>query len=273
MPASNHPVEHHYSRGDLLARFERALIAAGKDPLAFSACDISSADHFHTGGRASTAELARLAGLHHDHIVLDVGGGIGGPARLLAAEFGCHVTVLDFTREFIDVGCHLTSRTGLSDRVSFLHGDALALPFPPASFDIVLSQHASMNIADKPQLYSQVYRVLKPGGSFAFHDVMAGPVQPIHFPVPWSATPDTSFLSSPAGARAELARLGFRELAWRDETRAAHAFFQQRAAQQSSPDPLSVRLLLGEKFPAMFENLARNFAEERLAAVMAVLRK
>jgi ubiquinone/menaquinone biosynthesis C-methylase UbiE len=269
------PVAQHYTRGDLLARIDTALRAAGKDPADIAARDISSLDQFHTGGKPSTLELARLAGIRPEQEVLDVGGGIGGPARTLAEEIGCRVTVLDLTEEFIATGNELTRRTGLADRVRFEQGDATRLPFADFTFDMVITQHASMNISDKASLIREAHRVLRSGGRYALHDIMAGETHPILFPVPWAISADNSFLESPAAVRSLLQSQGFRELAWHDESEAAQKYFQERAtaAQQQADNKLSVRLLLGDKAPAMFENLARNFSEHRVTAVMAVFEK
>ena len=242
-------VAQHYSRGDLLARFERALREAGKNPEQFAADDIASADQFHTGGKPATLELARLAGIRKESEVLDVGGGVGGPARTLANEIGCRVTVLDLTEEFVEAGRELTSRTGLSDRIQFEEGDALRLPFPDATFDVVFTQHASMNIEDKAGLFCEAHRVLRSGGTYAFHDIMAGPVQPLRFPVPWSVAPENSFLESPAAVRALLAGQAFREVAWRDESESALKYFQERAAsaQKSGPSTMTSACYWGRR--------------------------
>ena len=96
-------------------------------------------------------ELARLTGLHEGMHVLDVGSGLGGPARTLAAEFGCRVTGRDLTEEFCRAAVMLTVRVGLQDRITFQHGSALDLPFEEATFDVVWTQGVFMNIADKPR--------------------------------------------------------------------------------------------------------------------------
>ena len=132
-------------------------------------------------------ELARLAGITSGIRVLDVCGGLGGPARTLASEFDCAVEVLDLTQDFCRAGGVLTARTGLGGRVSFRHGDALEMPYPDdAAFDPAWTQHSSMNIADKGRLYAEIHRVLRPDGRLAMHEMLAGPVSPIHFPVPWA---------------------------------------------------------------------------------------
>jgi ubiquinone/menaquinone biosynthesis C-methylase UbiE len=151
--------------------------------------------------------------------VLDVCGGLGDPARTLASEFDCAVEVLDLTEDFCRAGGVLTARTGLDGRVSFRHGNALEMPYPDAGFDEAWTQHSSMNIADKGRPYAEIHRVLRPDGRLAMHEMLAGPVSPIHFPVPWARDPSLSHLRLPGEARALLRETGFEGegLAWIDE--------------------------------------------------------
>src|SRR5690606_22893083 len=101
----------------------------GKDLERLTVEDLAPATEFHSRGTAATLELAEHAGITADMHVLDVGGGLGGPARTLASQYGCQVTVLDLTADFCRIGEDLTARTGLQDRVTFQHGDALDMPF------------------------------------------------------------------------------------------------------------------------------------------------
>lgn len=264
-------VDQHYGRAPLQQVILDGLRAAGKNPEAPTPEDLAPVDHFHTLGKEGTLELARLAGFHRGARVLDVGGGLGGPARVLANELGCRVTVLDLTEEFCRVGADLTRRTGLGGEVEFRHGDALGMPFGEAAYDGVLTQHSTMNIADKPRLYRQIERVLRRGGRLAMHEVMAGPNQPIHLPVPWAADPSISHLQSPDAMRQLIGSLGFKELAWLDGSARSLKWFQERlaATASSGPPPLGVHLLLGAEAGAMIKNVARNLAEDRIRIVMA----
>ena len=265
-------VNAHYGSAARLETILAALRAAGKDIDALTIDDLAPFDQFHTGARASTlalAELARLAsGLH----VVDVGGGIGGPARVLAREHGCRVTVVDLTEEYCRVGAELTRRTGLADRVDFRHGDALALPFPAESFDVAWTQHSTMNVPDKAALYRELHRVVRPGGRYAFHEIAAGPAGlPPHFPVPWARDPSVSALATPEDLRRHLASAGFEEAVWRDVTPAALAWFRPRAAAPSGPvAPLGLHLLLGPDAGTMLNNILRNLEEGRTVVVQGV---
>src|SRR5258708_3699292 len=170
-----------YGRADLFERILAGLQAAGKNVDPITLDDLGPVDNFHTRGTAATQELMERAGIKAGMHVLDVGGGIGGPARFLASKVGCQVTVLDLTEEFCRTGKLLTERSGLSGQIAFRQGNALDIPFPDAHFDLVWTQHGAMNIEDKERLYSEIYRVLRPGGQLAFHEVMAGTVSPIYF--------------------------------------------------------------------------------------------
>jgi SAM-dependent methyltransferase len=268
-------VGEHYGRDDLAAKILDALRAAGKDPDALAIEDLAPIDQLHARGREATLELARLVGITSGMRVLDVGGGLGGPARTLAGEFGCTVEVLDLTEEFCRAGEVLTARTGLDGRVSFRHGDALAMPYPDASFDVAWTQHSSMNIADKERLYAEIHRVLRPGGRLAMHEMLAGPVSPIHFPVPWARDPTLSHLRPPEEVRASLTETGFEERAWIDETAPALQWHQERlaASPAGGPPPLGPHLVFRHDFGEMFRNQVLNLSEDRIAVIQGVFER
>lgn len=265
----------HYGRAGLGDAILAALRGAGKDVDHLTIDDLAPLDQFHTRGKEATLELARLAGVTRETRVLDVGGGVGGPARTLAHETGCQVTVLDLTEEFCRVGEDLTRRTGFSDRVSFRPGDATAMPFGDASFDLAFTQHSSMNVERKERLYAEIHRVLRPGGRLALHEIMAGRNQPIHFPVPWARQPSISHLRPPEEIQAVLRDLGFVQVAWHDQSADALEWFGKRAAavQAGALPPVGLHLLLGDDFGVMFRNQVRNLAEDRVRIVMAVWRR
>ena len=158
-----------------------------------------------------------MAGVTAGMSVLDVGSGVGGPARFLAATRGCQVTGVDLSEPFVDAARYLTERTGQSGQVSFETASALELPFDAGRFDVVLLQHVAMNISDRTRLYHEIRRVLKSGGMFAIFDVVLNDGEP-HYPVPWARTPATSFLLTAAATRAAIEPAGFRTLAWQDDT-------------------------------------------------------
>jgi MPBQ/MSBQ methyltransferase len=270
-------VGEHYASDDLAVAILTALHKAGNDLDSITAQDLTPVDQLHTRGKDATLELAHLAGITPEMRVLDVGGGLGGPARTLATEIGCSMEVLDVTEEFCRAGEMLTTRTGLGDLVSFRHASALDMPHPDASFDAVWMQHSSMNIADKERLYAEIHRVLRPGGHLALHEIMAGPVAPIHFPVPWARGPEISFLRPPEEVRALTVSIGFDESAWVDDTASALRWFRERLAAANAASgelpPLGLHLVLGADLGQMFQNLARNLQEERIVVVKGVFER
>src|SRR5262249_41423209 len=163
-------VRGHYRATGLTERLRTALAVFGPEDQPLTPQQLGAVDQFHTRGLAATAELAKLAGITADMSVLDVGAGVGGPARFLAATSGCRVTGVDLSEPFVDAARYLTERTRQSGQVSFQTASALELPFDDARFDAVLLQHVAMNIADRARLYLEIRAWLKPAGRVATSD-------------------------------------------------------------------------------------------------------
>jgi ubiquinone/menaquinone biosynthesis C-methylase UbiE len=268
------PVERHYTSRDLGEVILAALRRMGKDLDHLTPDDLAPVDEFHGGQRAATIHLAELLGLAGTERVVDVGSGLGGPSRFLAWRHGVRVSGIDLTAEFVRVAQMLTRRTGLVDKVDYRQGNALDLPFSDMSFDIVWSQNAAMNIADRDRLYREMRRVLKPGGRLALQEVAAGPGGPAHFPVQWAREPSISFLYSADETRARLAAAGFRVVVWQDTTEEARESAARRArSAETAPPPLGTHLILGTDWRAMFRNSARNLEERRTELFNAVLER
>jgi sarcosine/dimethylglycine N-methyltransferase len=261
-------VRDHYRATGLTERLKTVLAALGPEDHPLRPQQLAGLDQFHTRGLAATAELGKLAGVTAGMSVLDVGSGVGGPARFLAATCGCQVTGVDLSEPFVDAARYLTERTGQSGQVSFQTASALELPFDDGRFDVVLLQHVAMNISDRTRLYREIRRVLKPGGMFAIFDVVLNDGEP-HYPVPWARTPATSFLLTAAATRTAIEPAGFRTLAWHDDTEAAKTWIAQLRASGPQPSP-NLGVVMGPDFAQLSTNLGRNLMEGRLGILTAV---
>jgi SAM-dependent methyltransferase len=260
----------HYGRADLGAVILAALAATGKDVDRLTPDDLEPVDQLHSRGRMATIDLAGRLALDGHERILDVGCGIGGPSRYLAKTFDCRVTGLDLTPEFCRVATMLAERTGLADKVDYRVGDALAMPFPAQTFDVVWSQSVAMNIADRERLNAEICRVLKPGGRHAFSEVVSGPGGAPHFPVPWARDASISFLTTAEATRQGLEAAGFRLLAFQDLTADALERAQARMKASGAPLALGLHIVLGQDGPAMLKNMARNYEERRIGLVQGI---
>ncbi|MEM7250605.1 MAG: methyltransferase domain-containing protein [Pseudomonadota bacterium] len=267
-------VESHWfsgSPGDLLARIDTGLATLGKSRDALVIDDLLAVDEFHIRGREATEELAELAGFAPGTSVVDVGSGLGGPSRYLASTRQCRVQGVDLTQEYCDVATTLAARVGLSERVTYQCGNALALPFPTDHFDAAWTQHISMNIDDKAGMFGEMKRVVKPGGKMAIYDPLAGPNAPITLPVPWATDPSMSHLLNLRETQSLLESLALQIDICRDVTSAAVAWFEKNAARAGEPPPLGLHLLLGEQWPTMAKNMVANLRSDRLNVVQIIV--
>lgn len=249
----------HYNRVDSWENIRGRIQDATPDGLA-------PLDQLHTGGLFASRLLAKLARIRKGEKVLDVGCGPGGASRVLAREVGAAVTGIDLSPGLIELAKRLSDLSGI--HVDFQVADALKLPFADTSFDVVWTQHAAPNINDKPRLYAEMRRVLRPGGRMAMHDVVQGPNRgPLHMPVPEADNEDEIFLAETDALRHLIAASGFREVLWRDRTAETIAFFK---TLPDDPGPLSLQLVLGERFSAMVSNLNRDLQEGRVGVAMGL---
>ena len=266
----------HYSKGDLLARLNAALTDDGVDPGRPSAEALAPYDQFHGRGLEATLDLAKLVHASPGDHILDIGSGIGGPARWFAKQFGCRVTGIDLTEEFCDVARHLTRLTGLDRKVTFNLGNALSMPFADGEFDGAYSMNVSMNIGDKAAFYAEIRRVLKPGAWLALSELAKGDGGELDYPTPWARNADASFLSTPAETRDGLIDAGFdivRMQTTLDEALAFGARSRALVERGEQPPHRAVMLIHRDIAPQAMANSARGLAERRIIPIELLARK
>ena len=268
-------VGRHYGSAGIAERVLAAWRAANGPDARLTPDSLAPFDHFHGRGLVASQELAAQLALKPGERVLDIGSGIGGPARWFAAKYGVQVTGVDLTPEFCAAAEALNAATGLADRVRITQGSALALPVPDGAFDAAYSQNVIMNIADKQLFYREAFRALRPGGRLALSNLCAGPVGEPYFPVPWATTRDTSFLATPESMRADLLAAGFEIADFRDITAAtldAQRRTRERIDKGDMPK-IAVDIIMGERAPEMQWNSIRTIEDGRGLAIEALARK
>jgi len=264
-------VVRHYGGAGLLDRIMAGLAAAGADLDDLRPEDLAPVDEFHIGGRKATAHAVAQLAPRADHHILDVGCGIGGTARYIAATFGSRVTGIDLTPDYVAAATVLTERTGLGDRATFQVASALAMPFADAAFDAAISLHVAMNIPDRVALYREIARVLRPGAAFVLYDVMQAGDGGLAFPLPWAQSAAASHLTTAEETRALLEAAGLTVRAVEDRTVFAREFFQRGlAAAAKGPPPLGIHLLMGANAREKIGNMVANLEAGRMAPVQMV---
>lgn len=273
---SESEVRMHYSRGDLLARLNAALTDDGVDPARPTMEALAPYDHFHTRGLEATMEMADLVEATPDDRILDIGSGIGGPARYFAQRFGCRVTGVDLTAEFCEIARHLTRLLDLKDRITFELGNALEMYFPDAAFDGAYSMNVSMNIADKAAFYREIHRVLKPGAWLVLSEVVQGDGGCVDYPTPWADSERTSFLSTPEKTQSGLIEAGFEIARLHSTLEHARAFGARSRAiveRGGKPPHRAVMLIHGDVARQMMANMSRALSEARVIPIEVLARK
>jgi SAM-dependent methyltransferase len=265
----------HWGRGDVYGLIVSALAKASKPLEGLTVEDLAPVDHFHARGFPATVELADRLPIKPGTHVLDIGCGLGGPARYIAQRFQCRVSGLDITKPFVDAANKLTALLRMDEQVQVRLGDGQQLPYPDASFDGAYAQHVTMNVPDRPRFFAEAYRVLKPGAFFALTEHGLGPTGSPHHPVPWSEDGSGAYLISPEETRTLLDRAGFRDFGI-EETGAKYLAGYKMAiekAERGELPPLGIHILMGATAAQKAKNAARNIEEGRTRPLQAICYK
>jgi ubiquinone/menaquinone biosynthesis C-methylase UbiE len=265
MNTRNQQIQKQYDLNGLYEEILNRLKQQGKSPGNISRSDIAGVDEFHVRGAEVTKELVAEFDFHNLN-VLDVGCGIGGPARMLADEFNCTVSGIDMSPEYINTANMLTDLVGLSGSIDFVQGDALDLPYTNESFDAVWTQHVQMNIEDKTEFYTEIHRVLKPGGSLIYYDIFQKNEGDITHPVPWADTADVSFLHTIANMQNILNELGFENKSSKNQTVDGIFFFEKlfEKIQKDGPPKLGLNVLMGASTKEKLGNVMKALKGEQI---------
>lgn len=268
-------ISNHYTHGNLAAAIRSGIESLGKTIGSVTVDDLAPVDEFHIGGREASEEFLGQLDLSPEKHVLDVGCGLGGAARFVAGRYGCRVTAIDLTPEYVETARVLCGWVGLDNRISLHQGSALSMPFADRAFDGAYMLHVGMNIDDKAKLCSEVSRVLRSNSLFGIYDVMRIGDGELTYPVPWATTAASSALAEPAQYREALRAAGFAVVAERNRRDFALAFFEQLRARTAAggPPPLGLHILMGRNTPEKVQNMIQNISSDRIAPVELIARK
>ena len=273
--ASPQSISEHWGTGDVYTRIIKAMEAASIPPDAVTIEQLAPLDHFHARGLSATVELANALPIQAGHHIVDIGCGIGGPARYLAKRFGCRVSGVDITQPFVEAGNKLTALLKMAGQVHIEIGDGQHLPYDDGTFDGGYTQHVTMNIADRALFFGEAFRVLRPGAFFAITEHGLGPEGSPHYPLPWSEDGSGSYLVRPVDTVSYLKETGFVDVEVED-TGAKYLHGYQRAIELSTQGllpPLGVHVLIGQTAPAKTMNAARNIEEGRTQPIQIICSK
>ncbi len=263
-----------YGKPGLVGELMGALSARGVDLGRLTPRDLRTFEEYHLQGRRATLRLAELVGGHRGLRVVDLGCGLGGPARTLAGQRGWIVVGLDLSEAFLAAAAAFSSAVGLAGETQFELGDAQHIPHAADEFDLVWMQHACMNIPDKPRLVREIHRVLRPGGDFAFYEIFAQPGAHLAYPLPWADDEQLNFLISAAEFRRHLSSTAFHILQWQDLTSDLITWGQDSLLPRNTRRPIlpELNLVIGPDYPLRTQNLYRALCRQDLQVIQAVVK-
>ncbi len=268
-------VAQHYSHGALEGVITNGLEKLSETSQASSVELLASVDEFHIGGRPATKAMTEQLCLHSDHSVLDIGCGLGGTARHIATDYGCSVSGVDLTPEYIEVGNTLNQRLGLEGKIDLAVASALNMPYEDAVFERATMIHVGMNIDDKSALFAEIHRVMQADGLLGIYDVMRMDSAPLTYPVAWASGEATSFVATIQEYRDALEANGFEILDEEIKRQLALDFFQaiKDRLANGGPPPLGLHIVMGQQAPVKVANMNTNVQKGLIAPVQILARR
>lgn len=217
-----------YDEHDMAARVTQVLDEASGERL--SPATLDRLDQFHAGGMDAVDRMTSALSLAAGQRVLDVGAGLGGPARRIADTTGATVVGVDINDAYLEAARLLTERCGLGGLVSFEHLDVSSAPTGDL-FDAAITMHVQMSVADKVAWYRSIRKHLRPGGQLAIWEVCAvDPDRSLPLPLPWSMDGSDNHLVTPEALRSAISDAGFTVREWHDDTSWVNDWFQRSFA-------------------------------------------
>ena len=268
-------IENFWTRGDVFSRVQQALSEAGLINKKLEIEELFPIDQYHARGIAATVDLGKRIPIKKNNRILDIGCGLGGPARYYAKEFKCIITGIDITPSFVEIGNEFNKLTSMSDNVELLVGNGETLDFDNETFDGAYSQHVTMNISDREKFFSEAFRVLKKDSFFAFTEHGLGPEGNPIFPLPWANSSKMSFLLPPETTISILKNTGFSDIQMIETSKKYISGYEKLIKLKSANENpiLGIHVIGGDSMNERSTNSMNSIKENRTLPFEIVCKK